>query len=75
MRAKLNAARQVTLPAEILDQLPLTDAFEIELGDGVILLKPIVDPSTGLERIRDKVRGFGHSEMIVQEAVTWARSL
>jgi bifunctional DNA-binding transcriptional regulator/antitoxin component of YhaV-PrlF toxin-antitoxin module len=75
MRTKLNAAGQVTLPAEILDQLPLTDAFEIELGDGVILLKPIVDPSTGLERIRGKMRGLGHSEMIVQEAVTWARSL
>jgi bifunctional DNA-binding transcriptional regulator/antitoxin component of YhaV-PrlF toxin-antitoxin module len=75
MRVKLSAARQITIPSEILERLPRTDAFELELREQVLFLRPIVDPSAGLERIREKMRGLGHSEMVVQEAVTWARSV
>jgi bifunctional DNA-binding transcriptional regulator/antitoxin component of YhaV-PrlF toxin-antitoxin module len=74
MRAKLSATGQITLPAEILDRLPRTETFELEVVEGAILLRPVTDPTAGLERLRSKMRALGHSEMIVQEAVTWARS-
>jgi hypothetical protein len=73
MRAKLSAG-QITLPRELLDRLPKTDTFEIELKEGVILLRPLAEHDSVLERIRNRIRDLGRSEMIVQEAVTWART-
>jgi bifunctional DNA-binding transcriptional regulator/antitoxin component of YhaV-PrlF toxin-antitoxin module len=74
MRAKLNSAGQITLPKEVLGRMPRTDTFEIELKEGAILLRPVAEQGSALERIRNKMRDLGRSEMIVQEAVTWARA-
>ena len=74
MRAKLSDTGQISIPREFLDKLPKTDLFELEIREGCLLLRPVVNPSAGLERIRDRMRATGHSEMVVQEAVTWARS-
>jgi bifunctional DNA-binding transcriptional regulator/antitoxin component of YhaV-PrlF toxin-antitoxin module len=74
MLAKLTAKNQITIPKKILKELPDVKYFEVELRDGLVLLKPVKVYQTDLEGIRGKIKKLGLSEDCVAEAVGWARS-
>jgi len=56
MLAKITSKNQVTIPKKIMDQIPDTRYFEVELRDGAVVLKPLRTYSTSLEAIRSKVK-------------------
>jgi hypothetical protein len=74
MLAKVTSRNQVTIPKKIMDQLPETEYFDIELKNGVILLKPLMVYDTDLEKIRSKMKKLGLKSATVKEAVKWVRS-
>jgi bifunctional DNA-binding transcriptional regulator/antitoxin component of YhaV-PrlF toxin-antitoxin module len=74
MLAKVTSRNQVTIPKKIMDQLPETEYFDIELKNGIILLKPLRVYDTDLEKIRSKMKKLGLKSATVREAVKWARS-
>ena len=73
MLAKITSKNQVTIPKKIMEQLPDTQYFEVELRDGIIRLKPLVTYDTDLEKIRSKMKKLGLTQESVAEAVEWAR--
>ena len=73
MLAKVTSRNQITIPKKIMNQLPETRYFDIELKDGVIVMKPLAVYDTDLEKIRAKMRGLGLKPQSVKEAVKWAR--
>jgi bifunctional DNA-binding transcriptional regulator/antitoxin component of YhaV-PrlF toxin-antitoxin module len=74
MLAKMTSKNQITIPKKIIEQLPDVEYFEVELKDGVVMLKPLKVYDTSLERIRTKVKKLGLQENTVKEAIEWARS-
>lgn len=74
MLAKVTSKNQVTIPKKIMDQLPGTQYFDVELRDGVVTLKPLVTYDTDLEKIRSKMKKLGLTRDSVGEAVKWARN-
>ena len=74
MLAKMTSKNQITIPKKIVEQLPGVEYFEVELKDGVVMLKPLKVYDTSLERIRNKVKKLGLQENTVKEAIEWARS-
>jgi bifunctional DNA-binding transcriptional regulator/antitoxin component of YhaV-PrlF toxin-antitoxin module len=74
MLAKMTSKNQITIPKKIVEQLPGVEYFEVELKDGVVMLKPLKVYDTSLERIRTKVKKLGLQENTVKEAIEWARS-
>ena len=74
MLAKMTSKNQITIPKKIIEQLPDVEYFEVELKDGVVMLKPLKTYDTSLERIRTKVKKLGLQENTVKEAIEWARS-
>jgi hypothetical protein len=74
MLAKKTSKNQITIPKKIVDQLPDITYFDIELKEGIVLLKPLKFYDTDLEKIRNKVKTLGIGENTVAEAVQWARS-
>ena len=74
MLAKLTSKNQITIPKKIIEQLPAVEYFEVELKDGVVVLKPLKVYDTSLERIRAKVKKLRLQENTVREAIEWARS-
>ncbi|MCK5419534.1 MAG: AbrB/MazE/SpoVT family DNA-binding domain-containing protein [Desulfobacterales bacterium] len=74
MLAKMTSKNQITIPKKIIAQLPDVEYFEVELKDGVVMLKPLKTYDTSLERIRTKVKKLGLQENTVKEAIEWARS-
>jgi len=74
MLAKITSKNQITIPKKIIDQVPDVDYFDVQLKDGVILLKPLRFYDTDLEKIRAKMKKLGLRENAVPEAVKWARS-
>ena len=74
MLAKLTSKNQLTIPAELLRQVPTSDYFEATVEAGAILLRPVVvRPAIDLERIRGTLAEAGLTEADVQDAVRWAR--
>ena len=73
MLAKLTAKNQITIPKKILSQLPDVEYFDVEINDGLVLLKPVKVIETNLQGIRDKIKRLGLTEDCVAEAVSWAR--
>jgi hypothetical protein len=72
--AKLTSKNQITIPAELLKQVPTCDYFEATVERGAILLRPvIVRPAVHVERIRDTLAEAGLTEADVRDAVRWAR--
>jgi len=39
--AKITSKNQITIPKKIMDQIPETRYFEVELRDGAVILKPL----------------------------------
>ena len=74
MLAKMTSKNQITIPKRIIEQLPDVEYFEVELKDGVVMLKPLKTYGTSLEKIRTKVKKLGLQENTVKEAIKWARS-
>ena len=74
MLAKMTSKHQITIPKKIIAQLPDVEYFEVELKDGVVMLKPLKTYDTSLERIRTTVKKLGLQENTVKEAIEWARS-
>ena len=74
MLAKMTSKNQITIPQKIIEQLPAVEYFEVELKDGVVVLKPLKVYDTSLERIRAKVKKLRLQENTVREAIEWARS-
>jgi bifunctional DNA-binding transcriptional regulator/antitoxin component of YhaV-PrlF toxin-antitoxin module len=74
MLTKITSKNQITIPKKIIDQVPDVDYFDVQLKDGVILLKPLQFYDTDLEKIRAKMKKLGLRENAVPEAVKWARS-
>ena len=74
MLAKLTVKNQITIPKKILSQLPDVEYFDVEIKDGLVLLKPVKVFEADLQGIRAKIKKLGLSEDYVAEAVSWARS-
>jgi bifunctional DNA-binding transcriptional regulator/antitoxin component of YhaV-PrlF toxin-antitoxin module len=74
MLAKMTSKNQITIPKKIVDQIQDAKYFEVELKDGLIVLKPLRLYETDLERIRSKIKSLGLKPDSVREAVKWARS-
>jgi bifunctional DNA-binding transcriptional regulator/antitoxin component of YhaV-PrlF toxin-antitoxin module len=69
MLAKMTSKNQITIPKKIVDQLPDTDYFEVELKEGLVLLKPLQIYETDLEKIRSKMKNLGLKTDSVREAI------
>jgi bifunctional DNA-binding transcriptional regulator/antitoxin component of YhaV-PrlF toxin-antitoxin module len=74
MLAKMTSKNQITIPKKIIEQLPDVEYFEVELRDGVVVLRPLKVYDTSLEKIRAKAKKLGLHENTVKEAIKWARS-
>ena len=74
MLAKMTSKNQITIPKKIIEQLQNVEYFEVELKDGIVMLKPLKTYDTSMERIRTKVKKLGLQENTVKEAIEWARS-
>jgi hypothetical protein len=74
MLIKLSSKNQLTVPRKILDKLPNTKYFDVELKGGTLVLKPVEVVETNLEPIRQKIDSLGLKEDCVAEAIRWARS-
>ena len=74
MLAKMTSKNQITIPKKIVDQLQNVEYFEVELKEGMVLLKPLKVYSTNLDQIRSKLKTMGLNENSVKEAVKWARN-
>jgi len=74
MLAKMTSKNQITIPKKIVEQIPETKYFEVELKDGLIVLKPLRLYETDLDKIRSKIKGLGLKPESVREALKWARS-
>jgi bifunctional DNA-binding transcriptional regulator/antitoxin component of YhaV-PrlF toxin-antitoxin module len=74
MLAKMTSKHQITIPKKIIEQLPDVEYFEVELKDGVVMLKPLKVYGTNLGKIRSKIKKLGLQENTVKEAIEWARS-
>lgn len=74
MLAKLTSKNQLTLPVDLLRQLPRVEYFEASVADGAIVLRPVqVVPALDLERVREAIAAAGVQEDEVADAVAWAR--
>jgi hypothetical protein len=74
MLAKMTSKNQITIPKKIVNRLPDTRHFDIEMKDGVVLLKPVKIYDASLESIRSKIEKLELKPDCVQEAVAWVRS-
>jgi bifunctional DNA-binding transcriptional regulator/antitoxin component of YhaV-PrlF toxin-antitoxin module len=74
MLAKMTSKHQITIPKKIIEQLPDVEYFEVELKDGVVMLKPLKIYDTNLEKIRTKIKKLDLQENTIKEAIEWARS-
>jgi len=73
MLAKLTSKNQITIPKKIMDQLPDIQHFDVELDNGVVVMKPLVIYDTDLDLIRSQIKKLGLEKDIVAEAIQWAR--
>jgi bifunctional DNA-binding transcriptional regulator/antitoxin component of YhaV-PrlF toxin-antitoxin module len=74
MLAKLTTKNQITIPKKVMEQLTGVKYFDVELKDGVVVLKPLRVYDTDLEKIRSKMKKLGLKPDCVAEAIKWARS-
>jgi len=74
MLAKLTTKNQITIPKQIIDQIPQVRYFDVELNGEVVVMKPLKIYDTDLDKIRLKIKKMGLKPDCVAEAVKWARS-
>lgn len=73
MLAKMTSKNQITIPKRIIEKIPEAQYFDVELKEGVILLRPLKTYGTDLEQIRSKMKKLGLKENSVAEAIQWAK--
>ncbi len=73
MLAKITSKNQITIPKKIIEQIPETQYFDVDIKDGIVLLKPLKIYGTDLEQIRSNIEKLGLKENSVAEAIKWAR--
>jgi bifunctional DNA-binding transcriptional regulator/antitoxin component of YhaV-PrlF toxin-antitoxin module len=73
MIAKITSKNQITIPKKIMDLLPEVRHFDIEMKDGIVILKPLRFYDTDVGRIRSKIAKLGVKQNAVAEAIKWAR--
>jgi len=73
MISKITTKNQITIPKKIINQIPDAKYFDVELKDGVVLLKPLAFYETDLRQIRAKLKKLGLKSDAVAEAVSWAQ--
>jgi len=76
MLAKKTSKNQITLPKKIIQALPETVYFDVTLGSGCIMLRPvsITEPGSKLATVRRKIRELGLTPKDIDEAIRWART-
>ncbi len=74
MLAKLTTKNQITIPKQIIDQIPETRYFDVKLNGDTVVMKPLTIYDTDLEQVRSKIRKLGLKPDCVAEAIKWARS-
>ena len=74
MLAKITVKNQITIPKKIISQLKDVKYFDVDIKDGLVLLKPVKVFDADLHGIRTKIKKLGLSEDCVAEAVSWVRS-
>ncbi len=74
MLAKLTTKNQITIPKQIIDQIPKTRYFDVKLNGDTVVMKPLTIYDTDLEQVRSKIRKLGLKPDCVAEAIKWARS-
>ena len=74
MLAKLTSKNQITIPKSIINRIPKTEYFEVELKNDMVILKPVTVYETDLEKIRSKIKKLGLKRESVTKAIEWARS-
>ncbi len=74
MISKITTKNQITIPKKIINQIPEAKYFDVELKDGIVLLKPLAFYETDLRQIRAKLKKLELEPNAVAEAVQWARS-
>ena len=72
MLAKMTSKNQLTLPKSVVEAVPATEYFDVEVRDGQIVLTP-VRIQRG-DAVRAKLAALGLTEADVSNAVRWARS-
>ncbi len=75
MLVKKTSKNQITLPKEVLKQIPETDYFEVKVEDGKIVLIParVIPARISIESIREKIKRRGLTKKVIDEALKWAR--
>jgi len=75
MLVKKTSNNQITLPKEVLKQLPDTDYFKVRVEEGKIVLTParIIPAKISLESIRRKISEKNLNESAVEEAIKWVK--
>lgn len=74
MLAKLTSKNQITIPKNVLSNLPDVKYFDVEFKDGKVVMVPVKVFDTDLAGIRDKIKKLGLSKDCVKEAIDWVRS-
>lgn len=74
MLAKLTSKNQITIPKQIIDQIPETRYFDVKLNGETVVMKPLTIYDTDLEKVRSKIKKLGLKPDCVAEAIKWARS-
>ena len=76
MLAKKTSKNQVTLPKKIVQALPETDYFDVTVGSGCIMLRPvtITEPGNKLATVRLKIRKLGLTAKNIDDAMRWVRA-
>ena len=74
MLAKLTSKNQLTIPKKIIEKLPDTKYFDVEIDGDIIILKPLTLYDTNMTKIKEKMKTLGLTQDCVAEAVSWARS-
>lgn len=71
MLAKLTSKNQLTLPKSIVNSIPKTDYFEVEVENGRIMLTPVRMQQA--DAVRAKLDALGINDQDVLDAIQWAR--
>lgn len=73
MLARLTSKNQLTLPVEVVRNVPASQYFDATVENGAIVLRPVrVVPAVDVEALRDAVAQSA-SEDDVADAIAWAR--
>ena len=74
MIVKVTSKNQITIPKKLMAEIPEAQYFDIDLREGILVLKPVQIYDTDLDKIRSKIKKLGLKPDSVKEAVRWARS-